>query len=132
VRGLSSLLNCTDSDYVVKPTSPHFDDHRYQGGTSAVPSQMDTASRPRTSDDDPDAFLDRWATLNIEMDEDAKYIGPKPLTTLPVNLQFLGNPGTLAEGQKICMNHIHSTTATCGQASWIIGKKHGNSGRDVL
>jgi hypothetical protein len=33
---------------------------------------MDTASRPRASRRRLDAFPDRWATLNIEMDEDAK------------------------------------------------------------
>jgi hypothetical protein len=66
---------------------------------------MDTASRPRASRRRLDAFLDRWATLNIEMDEDAK-VPMKPLSLATVNSRFPGTLGSLVERQKICMNCI--------------------------
>jgi hypothetical protein len=55
---------------------------------------MDTASRPRASRRRPDAFLDRWATLNIEMDEDAKVHWAETVDK-PRYRQFTisGNPG---------------------------------------
>ena len=71
--GLSALLNCTDIDYVVKPTSPHFD---LIAATRAMLQHCPVKSIPHHAlghqDDYSDAFLDRWTTLNIEMDEDAK------------------------------------------------------------
>jgi hypothetical protein len=71
--GLSALLNCTDIDYVVKPTSPHFD---LTTAARAMLQQWLVEWIPHHvlghQDDDADAFLDRWATLNREMDEDAR------------------------------------------------------------
>ena len=68
--GLSALLNCTDTDYVAKPTAPHFD---LITATRTMLQQCPVKWIPHHvlghQDDDPDAFLDRWATLNIEMDE---------------------------------------------------------------
>jgi hypothetical protein len=93
--GLSALLNCTDIDYVVKPTSPQFD---LITATRAVLQQCPVKWIPHHvrghQDDDPDAFVDRWATLNIEMDEGTKVhcaeTVDKPAT---VNLQSPENPG---------------------------------------
>jgi hypothetical protein len=44
-----------------------------------------------------------------------------------VNSRFPGNPGSLVERQKVCMN-LHSTlhTATCGQASLDYWENMGN------
>jgi hypothetical protein len=70
--GLSALLNCTDIDYVVKPTAPDFD---LITATRTMLQQCPVKWIPHHllghQDDDPDAFLDRWATLNM-MDKDAK------------------------------------------------------------
>jgi hypothetical protein len=130
--GLSALLNCTDIDDVAKPMTPHFD---LITATRAMLQQCPVKWIQHHvlghQDDDPDAFLDRWATLNIEMDEDAltagqllisrwtktlKCIGPKLLTSLAtVNSQSLGNLGHFGlKDKNICMN-LHSAlhTATC-------------------
>jgi hypothetical protein len=71
--GLSALINFTDIDYVAKPASPHFD---LITATRATLQQYPVKWIPHVlghQDDDPDAFLvDRWATLSIEMDDQAK------------------------------------------------------------
>jgi hypothetical protein len=59
------------------------------------------------------------------MDEDAKVHWAETVDK-PRYRQFTisGNPGLFGgKTKKVCMN-LHSTlhTATCGQASWIIGK----------
>jgi hypothetical protein len=70
--GLSALLDIDYIAYIVKPTSPHFD---LIPVTRAMLQQCPVKWIPRHvlghQDDDPDTFLDRWATLDIEMDEDA-------------------------------------------------------------
>jgi hypothetical protein len=66
---------------------------------------MDTASRPRASRRRPDAFLDRWATLNIEMDEDAKVHWAETVDKL-LPSRFPGNPGLFGGKTKVCMNCI--------------------------
>jgi hypothetical protein len=92
--GLSALLNCTDIDYVVKPTAPHFD---LITATRAMLQQCPVKWIPHHvlghQDDDSDA-LDRWATLNIEMDEDAKVHWAETVDK-PRYRQFTisGNPG---------------------------------------
>jgi hypothetical protein len=44
-------------------------------------------------DDDSDAFLDRWATLNIEMDEDAKVHWAETVDKPRYRQLISGNPG---------------------------------------
>jgi hypothetical protein len=116
--GLSALLNCTDIDYVVKPTFPHFD---LITATRAMLQQCPVKWIPHHvlghQDDDPDAFLDRWATLNIEMDEDANVHWAETVDK-PSDRQFtiFGEPWAIwLNDKKICMN-LHSTlrTATRG------------------
>jgi hypothetical protein len=73
VDGLSALLNCTDIDYVVKPTAPHFDlitATRAISNSAQLNGYRITSSGIKTTT--PMPSFDRWATLNIEMDEDAK------------------------------------------------------------
>jgi hypothetical protein len=66
--GLSALLNCTDIDYVVKPTAPHFD---LITATRAMLQQCPVKWIPHHvlghQDDDSDAFLDRWRLSMTEM-----------------------------------------------------------------
>jgi hypothetical protein len=70
---LSTLVDCTDVDYVIKSTSSHFD---LITATRAMLQQCLVKWIPRHileyEDDDPDAFLDRRETLNIELDNRAK------------------------------------------------------------
>jgi hypothetical protein len=131
--GLSALLNCTDIDYVLKPKSPHFD---LITATRVMLQQCPVKRVPHhvlgDQDDDPDAFLDRWATPNIEMDEDVK-VHWADTVDKPHYRQFAISGELWAiwlKDKNICMN-LHSTlrTATRGQASldyWK--KKHGEFG----
>jgi hypothetical protein len=99
--GLSALLNCTDIDYVVKPTAPHFD---LITATRAMLQQCPVKWIPhhvpgiKTT---TDAFLDRWATLNIEMDEDAKVHWAETVDKRYRQSRF-PNPGLFGGKTKIC------------------------------
>jgi hypothetical protein len=88
---------------------------------------MDTASRPRHQDDDPDAFLDRWATLNIEMDEDAKVHWAKHLLSSLSIHDFRGTLGLWWKDKDLY--ELHSTLHTYLRTgkSGLLGK-HGNLG----
>jgi hypothetical protein len=119
--GISALLNCAYIDYVVKPTSPHFN---LITATRAMLQQCPVKWTPHHvlghQDDDPDAFFDCWATLNIEMDEDAKVHWAETVDKLR-DRQFTISGESWAiwlKDKNICMN-LHSTlrTATRGQAS---------------
>jgi hypothetical protein len=85
---------------ITATTSAQFNGYRITSSSSAQLNGYritSWASRRRL-----DAFLDRWATLNIEMDEDAKVhwaeTVDKPAT---VNSRFPGTLGSLVERQKI-------------------------------
>jgi hypothetical protein len=69
----SALVNCTDADYVVTFTFPHFD---LIAANRAMLQLSPVKWIPRKvfghQDNDLTAFLDRWAILNIEMDDRAK------------------------------------------------------------
>jgi hypothetical protein len=71
--GLSALVNYTDVDYVVKPTSPHFDlISASRAMLQQCPVTWISRHIPGHQDDDPNAFLDLWTIQNIEMDDRAK------------------------------------------------------------
>ena len=131
--GLSALKNCTDIGYVVKPISPHFD---LIAATRAMLQQCPVKWVPRHvlghQDNDPDAFLDRWATLNIEMDADAKAHWVDTFGK-PRYRQFTisGEPWALwLQDKKICMNlHSNLQTAICGKASLDYWEKRGKFGQ---
>jgi hypothetical protein len=82
-------------------------------------------------DDDSDAFLDRWATLNIEMDEDAKVHWAETVDK-PRYRQFTisGEPWAGGKTKKVCMN-LHSTLHCYLRTgkSGLLGK-HGNLGME--
>jgi hypothetical protein len=93
---------------------------------------MDTASRPRASRRRLDAFLDRWATLNIEMDEDAKVHWAETVDK-PRYRQFTisGNPGLFGGKTKslyepaFYFTHCYLRTGKSG----LLGK-HGKLGME--
>jgi putative intracellular protease/amidase len=105
--GLSALQQSTDPEHIVRPTAPHFD---LVTGTRKMLQQSPihwTAHHVLGhQDDDPDATLDRWAILNIEMDMAAKeyWLETTEMEQRPPPLyQIAGEPWALWIGTtKIC------------------------------
>jgi hypothetical protein len=131
--GLSALIQCTDPDYVVKPTSPQFD---LITATRAMLQQCPVTWIPHHvkghQDDDLTARLDRWALLNIEMDTRAKLHWAETVDQ-PREPQstISGEPWSFwIKDKKICMNlHSSITMATRGQASLNYWESHGKYGQ---
>jgi hypothetical protein len=127
--GLSALLNCTDIDYVVKPTAPHFD---LITATRAMLQQCPVKWIPHHvlghQDDDLMHSLTDGRLSILRWTKTLKCIGPKPLTSLAtVNSRF---PGTLAlwwKDKKVCMN-LHSTYTLLLADRQVFIKKHGKFG----
>jgi hypothetical protein len=129
--GLSALLNCTDIDYVVKPTAPHFD---LITATRAMLQQCPVKWIPHHvlghQDDDPMHSLTDGRLSILRWTKTLKCIGPKLLTSLAtVNSRFPGTLGSLVERQKslyepaFYFTHCYLRTGKSG----LLGK-HGKFG----
>jgi hypothetical protein len=120
-------------DYVIKPTDDHFD---LITATRAMLRKCPVTWIPHHvkghQDDDPNATLDLWALLNIEMDDQAKLHWAET-ATLPRTIQHTisGEPWTLwHKDQNICVKlkaKIHTTTR--GQACLDYWTKRGKFGQ---
>jgi hypothetical protein len=117
IEAESSVDRCTGADI---PAAAACKNNRCMG-VNIVPGAPSDQSAYRSELVGLYAFLDRWATLSIEVDEDAKVHWAETVGK-PHERQFTisGEPWAIwLKNKNICMN-LHSTlrSATRGQASW--------------
>ena len=104
--GKEALHHCVNLSWHIKADKPHFDIvHATRRVISSTPIQWTPKHVKSHQDDDPYAVLDRWATLNVEMDLAAKChldaIRHRPTVTAPHGITH--EPWALWIGdEKIC------------------------------